>query len=106
MSRVAADAGYDSEENHRLAREDLMTRTAISPTRGRRSANLPTGRYRRLMKQRFPQRIYHQRWQVETVFNSMKCRQKSAVHVWSYWAKCRDLWLGVLTHNVMLKRRA
>ena len=103
--RAAADAGYDSEENHRLAREEYKIRTAIPPTRGRRPAGLPTGKYRRLMKQRFPRRMYRQRWQVEAVFRSMKRRQGSAVHGRSYWARCRDLWLMVLTHNIMLERR-
>lgn len=103
---LVADAGYDSEASHELAREDLGVRTAIPPTRGRRSSNLPTGRYRRLMKQRFPRRRYRQRWQVETTFSSMKRRLGSAVRGRSYWARCRDLWLAVLTHNIMLERRA
>ena len=105
MGRLAADAGYDSEANHELARDELGIRTAIPPTRGRPSASLPTGKYRRLMKRRFNRRMYRQRWQVETVFSSIKRRQGSAVRGRSYWSRCRDLWLAVLTHNIMLERR-
>jgi len=105
LSRAVADAGYDSEANHKLARDEWGIRTAIPPTRGRPSASLPTGKYRRQMKQRFPRRMYRQRWQVETVFSSMKRRQGSAVSGHSYWSQCRDLWLAVLTHNIMLERQ-
>ncbi len=57
------------------------------------------------MKRRFNRRMYRQRWQVETVFGSIKRRQGSAVGGRSYWSRCRDLWLKVLTHNIMLERR-
>ena len=106
ITRLAADAGFDSEPNHALARDELKIRTTIPPTRGRPSQAPPTGRYRRLMKRRFNRRVYRRRWQVETVFSSMKRRQGSAARGRSYWARCRDLWLAVLTHNIMLLWRA
>ena len=102
---LVVDAGHDSEASHELARDDLGLRTAIPRTRGRPSASLPTGRYRRLMTRRFPRRPYRQRWQVETTFSTMKRRLGSAVRGRSYRARCRDLWLAVLTHNLMLERR-
>ena len=102
MTRLVADAGYDSEASHELARDELGIATTIPPTRGRPSASPPTGKYRRLMRRRFDRRAYRRRWQVETVFSSMKRRLGSAVGGRSYWARCRDLWLVVLTHNIML----
>ena len=104
ITRLVADAGYDSEPNHRMAREELKVRTTIPPTRGRPSKAPPAGEYRRLMKRRFNRRAYRRRWQVETLFSSLKRRQGSAVRGRSYWARCRDLWLAVLTHNIMLIR--
>src|SRR5688500_14853983 len=50
---VVADAGYDSENNHRIARLDMNVRSVIPAKIGRPSASGPSGRYRRLMKQRF-----------------------------------------------------
>ena len=54
---VSGDAGYDSETNHRLARETLKVRTVIPPQRGRptKDGKPPKGRYRRLMQTRFQQ---------------------------------------------------
>lgn len=102
ITRLVADAGFDSEPNHALARDTLGMRTTIPPTRGRPSQGPPAGKYRRLMKRRFNRRAYRRRWQVETVFSSMKRRQGSAARGRSYWARCRDLWLAVLTHNIMM----
>lgn len=53
LERVLADAGYDSEDNHRLARDELGIRSVIPATCGRPGVNAPTGRYRRLMRRRF-----------------------------------------------------
>lgn len=72
---------------------------------GRPTDTLPTGRYRRVMKQRLTKSYCHygQRWQVETVFSMLKRRLGSAVSGRSYWSQCRDLLLRVLTHNVMIR---
>ena len=74
-----ADAGYDSEANHRLAREGLGVATLIPATRGRPSARPPTGRYRAEMAGDLVTRGYGRRWQVETVTSMLKRRQGEAV---------------------------
>lgn len=104
MRWVVADAGYDSEANHALAREELKVRTAIPPTRGRPALNgkPPTGRYRRLMTRRFDAERYGQRWQVETVMSMIKRRQGEAVWSRDHEGWCRDMALMVLTHNIMI----
>jgi hypothetical protein len=65
-----ADAGFDSEDNHRLARRKLGIRSVIPAITGRPGANGPKGHYRRLMRRRFlgsPDKDhYGQRWQAET----------------------------------------
>ena len=105
IGTILADAGYDSEPNHRHARERWGIRSVIPATAGRPTDKLPTGRYRRLMKRRLTKTYCHygQRWQVETVFSMLKRRLGSAISGRSYWSQCRDLLLRVLTHNVMIR---
>jgi hypothetical protein len=102
LAQLAADAGYDSEPNHRFAREACGVRTIIPAKHGRPSAKPPTGRYRRLMKSRFDRRAYRRRSQVETVVSMIKRRQGAHVRGRSHHARCRDLRLLALTHNVMI----
>ena len=76
VQTAAADSGFDSEANHRLARIDLHVRSIIPAGAGRPSAQPPTGRWRRHMRQRFARRadrrIYGQRAQVETIHSMFK----------------------------------
>lgn len=102
LSLLTADAGYDSEPNHRFARDEHAVRTVIPAQHGRPSAKLPTGRYRRLMKTRFDRPAYRRRSQVETVISMIKRRQGAHVRGRSYYSHCRDLRLLALTHNVMI----
>src|SRR5688500_18951192 len=107
---VVADAGNDSEKSHELARVDMGLCSIIPANKGRRrKSGRPSGRYRRLMQQRFardgggPQ--YRQRAQVETV-NSMIKRNLGS-HLRCRTPRCRELelLLRVIVHNVMLIRR-
>jgi hypothetical protein len=102
LSQLAADAGYDSEPNHKFARDKHGIRTIIPAKHGRPTAKLPAGRYRRLMKVRFDRGAYRRRSQVETVMSMIKRRQGAHVGGRSYHSQCRDLRLLVLTHNVMI----
>jgi Transposase DDE domain len=102
LSRIAADAGYDSEPNHRFGRDEHQVRTLIPPKHGRPSVKPATGRYRRLMQTRFDLDAYHDRAQVETVVSMLKRRQGAYVRGRSYYSQCRELRLMVLTHNVMI----
>ena len=99
-----ADAGYDSEPNHRHAREQRQVKSFIPATAGRPTDKPPTGRYRRQMKQRLNKDYgkYGQRWQVETAIAMIKGRLGSVVHARSYWSQCRELMLLAVTHNIML----
>lgn len=99
---MLADAGYDSETNHRFARDEHGIRTLIPPEHGRPTTKPATGRYRRLMQVRFDKQAYHQRSQVETVVSMIKRRQAAHVRGVTYHSQCRDLRLMVLVHNLMI----
>jgi hypothetical protein len=99
---LTADAGYDSESNQRICRDEHGIRSLIPPKHGRPTTKPASGRYRRLMETRFDKTRYGQRWQVETVVSMIKRRQGSATTGRSYWSRRRDLMLMVLTHNIMI----
>jgi hypothetical protein len=97
-----ADAGYDAEWVHDVARRDLGVRTVIPPRIGRPTDKAPTGYWRRVMAERLHLTNYTQRWQDETVFSMIKRRQGSAVGATNYWSQCRALLLKAITHNILI----
>ena len=103
-----ADAGYDSESNHRYAREQCGVRSFIPATAGRPTTKPLQGRYRRRMKQRLNKRYgkYGQRAQAETGFSMIKRRLGTLVRGKGYWSQCRDLLLMAITYNIMLVQTA
>jgi hypothetical protein len=102
LMQIVADAGYDSEPNHRFARETCGTRTIIPAKHGRPTDKPASGRYRRLMQVRFDRPTYRHRVQVETVISMIKRRQATYVRGRNYQSQCRDLRLLTLTHNIMI----
>lgn len=103
---VVADAGYDSEANHRMARHDLGVRSIISPGIGRPTSKPPTGRWRRHMAKRFKrkadQKHYGQRAQSETVHSMMKRNLSSALRSRTPKRRKQEMMLRVLVHNIAL----
>jgi hypothetical protein len=104
LSAALADAGFDSEANHRHAREVRGVRSFIPAKIGRPSAKPPAGKYRRRMRQRLDKDYgrYGQRWQAETGFSMFKRRLGAAVQARTYWNQCRELLLKAITYNIML----
>jgi hypothetical protein len=102
LACMTADAGYDSEANHRLAREHYGIRTVIPAKHGRPTSKPASGHYRRLMQTRFDRSAYRDRVQVETVMSMIKRRQGSDVRAHNYQSQCRSLRLMALTHNIMI----
>ena len=106
LEMVLADAGYDSEDNHRLARDELRIRSVIPATCGRPGAKGPTGHYRRLMRRRFKggpdKKHYGQRWQVETVNSMVKRNLGSACRARTPSGRKKDMLLRAVTHNLMI----
>lgn len=101
--RVLADAAFDSEENHRLCREELGVRSTAIPLNPRNHGDQePKTKYRRQMQQRFPKRKYGQRWQAESAFSRHKRRLGPSLSSRSDQARENEVRLRVLTHNLML----
>ena len=86
FERLVADAGYDSEANHRFCREDLGVDSLI-PAKKRRSVRvIATTPYRQEMVRRLGEagdegsrRVYRQRWKAETVTSVVKRRWGEAL---------------------------
>ena len=98
------DAGYDSERNHRIARQCWHVRSVMPATIGKPPKDPqrpPDGRWRRVMRCRRDFR-YGQRWQVETAISMIKRRQGGYVLNRSNAARFREMSLKVLTHNIMI----
>ena len=108
---VVADAGYDSEANHRIARLDLGVQSVIPPRAGRPTKTVgkpppPDQPFRRAMFHRFAckldRALYGQRWQSETVNSMIKRNLGSALRARTTVHRRHELLLRVLTHNIML----
>jgi transposase len=107
FSSLLGDAGYESEGFHCLCRDKLGIRSIIPTTdRGRpRSDGKPRpvgGKYRKLMRKRFPKKTYGQRWQIETVFSMLKRNMGSALRARSYHSQSREIRLRIPTHNLAI----
>ena len=105
IETLAADAGYDGEHRHCFARETHGVRTLIPPLIGRRTEKPPTGYWRRQMKARLHLTRYSQRWQAETVNSMLKRLLGSALRARKYWTQCREIFLRIITLNVMILKR-
>jgi hypothetical protein len=108
--KVVADAGYDSEAHHQLARREMGLASLIPPEIGRprKDGGLPAGRWRRRMKRMLAGKEsrkrsgYTRRWQVETVNSMMKRNLGSALAGRNAWSRKRDMLLKSLTHDLMV----
>ena len=109
--RLLADAAYDAEGNHAIARDLFRVRATVIPLNRRGTGRKwPQTKYRRQMVRRFRKkprgsrhrRVYGQRWQVESVFSRNKRLLGSALRARSDAARERECLLRVLTHNLML----
>lgn len=102
---VVADAGYDSEAAHQLARCDMGIASIIPPRAGRPTDKRPPTRFRGLMADAFEDgapKLYGQRWQVETANSMMKRNYGSALRARTPERREREMMLKVLTHNLAL----
>jgi hypothetical protein len=98
---LLADAGYDSESNHRFGREVLGIHTIIA-LNNRGSSKMPGTVYRAEMKTDFDKEAYNNRWQVESVFSRDKRLLGSALRGRGDIARQRECLLRVITHNLMI----
>jgi transposase len=106
FDRLLGDAGYDAEHNHRLCREELKIRSTVIRLNRRCGRKWPRSRYRRQMKARFFRRVYGERWQVESSFSRHKRKLGSSLRSRRWCNQKKECLLRVLTHNLMILRRA
>jgi hypothetical protein len=106
VTAAVADAGYDSEANHCVARQDTGVRSIIPPNTGRPTNKPPTTPHRRNMRDRFRRKAdktqYGRRWQVETVNSMIKRNLGSALRARTANRRSMELLLRVVTHNIMI----
>lgn len=105
IDRLLADAGYDAEHNHRLAREEFGIRSTVIALNKRRWRRWPKGRYRRQMKRRFPCRLYGHRWHIESAISQMKRKLGAELRSTSESSQTEEMLWKVLTHDLMILRR-
>jgi hypothetical protein len=106
LQTVLADAGFDSHENHRIARTQLKVRSLIKTGVGRPSDRIPASRYRREMRKKLSGsqkgKPYAQRAQAETVNSMMKRNMGDALRAKTPEGRRKEQMLRVLTHNISL----
>ena len=102
IQKLLADAGYDSEANHKWAHEIYGIKTVIPPKIGCPTNALPKKPYRRDMATNFDSTAYRKRWQVETVFSMIKRNLSYSLR--SRLERCRisEMFLLAITHNIMI----
>lgn len=101
IGTILADAGYDTEANHRFARDGCRVRSVIPPKHGRPTSKPLRTPHRRAMQLLFDFR-YGQRWQIEAVVSMIKRNLGSVIAARSDKARGVETLLKVLTHNLML----
>jgi len=103
-----ADAGYDSHNNHHVARVELGIRTLIKAGVGRVSDQPATSHYRRQMKRLLTGsqagKPYSRRAQAETVNSMYKRNLTDCLRARSEPRRCFELCLRAIVHNVGIIR--
>jgi transposase len=92
------DKGYDSEDIHRLIRDDLNAYSLI-PVRTRKR-KLISGVYRRELARSFDQTRYHQRNKVETVFSVIKRKFGESLKARKFQAQIKELKIKLILYNI------
>ena len=92
------DKGYDSEEIHRLIRDDLHAYSLI-PVRTRKRKRI-FGFYRRQLARSFDEEKYHQRNKVETVFSVMKRKFGEALKARKFQEQIKELKIKLILYNI------
>jgi hypothetical protein len=110
LDTLLGDTAYDAEHNHALCRDRLGIRSTVFPLNrrnGRRKR--PKTKYRRQMVRRFRKkprrrrrRVYGQRWQIESGFSRHKRLLGSALRARAWPSQKKEIYLRVVTHNLML----
>jgi Transposase DDE domain len=99
---VLADAGFDSEANHVIAREELGVRRTLINLNRRGNGPRIHGKYRGEMSRRFNRRTYGQRWQVESAVSQIKRRLGAVLNARTRQNQDREMLLKGLTQTIAI----
>jgi hypothetical protein len=92
------DKGYDSEEIHRLIRDDLNAYSLI-PLRTRKRKRVG-GHYRRELSHSFDVSLYHRRNLVETVFSVLKRKFGESLKARKFHGQIKELKVKLILYNI------
>jgi hypothetical protein len=103
VDTALADAAFDSEANHHLARKRLHVRLTVIPLNPRIwGRKWPQTTYRRQMRRRFLRVMYAQRSHVESTFSQHKRRLLSSLRARLPKNRRWEILFRALTHNLMI----
>lgn len=110
LLKLLADAGFESEPNHRLLREEHGIAGLMPAQRGRpaQRGKPPSGYWRRRMswllrtKRRRRRRGYTQRNQAETAASMVKRNLGDELAARAYRSQCREMRWTAIVHNIMI----
>jgi DDE family transposase len=106
VRRLLADAGYDSEKNHQVSREQFGVESVIKINPRWLGRRWPSKPYRRRMRRSFPKRAYSRRAHAESIFSAFKRTLGAAMRARGPQAQRRELLWRVLAYDLMIIRRA
>ena len=92
------DKGYDSEDIHRLIRDDL-TAYSLIPLRNRKRKRI-SGYYRRELSRAFDLALYHRRNLVETVFSVLKRKFGESLKARKFQSQIKELKIKLILYNI------
>lgn len=102
IRQLLGDAAFDAEPHHRLCREQLHIRRTIFPLNPRGHPQTVRGRYRQQLHHRFPQRLYGQRWQIESMISRFKRRLGCSLTARRWETKNQEALWRVVAYNCLL----
>lgn len=91
------DKGYDAEWIHEFLEKQGIH--SIAPTR----KNARTGKYRKILKKNFPQKLYNKRSRVESTFHAFKQKYGSNISSHKIASARSEVYCKAILHNIFLK---
>lgn len=97
MQIMVLDKGYDAEPIHKMIRDENIV--SMIPVRGNNLISDTHGKYRKLMRRKFDETLYHERNKTETIFSVIKRRFDSEIKSYNESMKTKELLYRVLAYN-------
>ena len=92
------DKGYDSEDIHRMIRDDLQSFSLI-PVKTRKRKRI-MGHYRRELSRSFDEHLYHRRNLVETAFSVLKRKFGECLKARKYRNQVKEIKIKIIIYNI------